>query len=222
MTAATKLRHKQIYLFEDHSDHKIQNSLKEFIYYLRFNDKKGIIDFSYASAEESIHPELSIKDNFILDAIPTSLIKNKEDNLRQRISELNNKVLIELINELDSIERKSGELTREELKLCSIVKSLLSSSEYIFLERPDQDLQFSSLKKIKQCILYEVENNKRSVFIRANDNNCWLDIATDIISKDDKKNYVRNKNPLNSQNRSKKQKETFTPTYDFTLIKKAS
>jgi len=81
MTAISKISPKQIYLFEDQQDRANQNSLKEFIYYLRFNGKKGIIDFSYASSVESIHPALSIKENFILDAVPTSLIKNKDDRV---------------------------------------------------------------------------------------------------------------------------------------------
>lgn len=218
-----------ILLFDSSTKSYQQNSLKEFIYYLKFLGKKGIIDFSYASANESIHPELSIKENFILDSVPTSLIKDKEDNLNQTISELENQYLIQLIEKLNCINRKTKELSICEKKLCSIVKSMLSNSEYIFLEAPEQYLDSEILKLIKKCLLYEVEHNKRIVFIKPNSRISWLDIATDIVSKDENNCYVKKQNPLNVKQSpvlklEKKvvEKPIKQNVYSFTLMKKAS
>lgn len=218
-----KIKQNQIYLFDTIRPHWQQNSLKEFIYFLRFNGIKGIIDFSYAASNETIHPSLSIKDNFILDSVPTSLIKNKEDNLKERIKKLNNKLLIELIDRLGKIDRKVCQLTKEEQKLCSIVKALLSSSEFIFLEKPEQGLGPYILKKLKKCLMFEVENNKRIIFIHASNNNSWLDIATEIVTKQSSGEYQYAKNPL--INRTEQLKEfprEIKPTYNFTLLKKVS
>lgn len=234
-----KLKHKQIYLFDTLQATCKQNSLKEFIYFLRFNGVKGIIDFSYAAAQETIHPTLSIKDNFILDSVPTSLIKNKEDNLNERISKLNNKLLIELINKLGAIDRKADQLTKEEQKLSSIVKALLSSSEYVFLEMPESGLGPFTLKKLKECLLFEVETNERTIFIHAKNNNSWLDITSEIVTKQKNGKYQHSKNPLlinhqkNQKNQNSDIKDTNinnvhklpTPnesTYNFTLFKKVS
>lgn len=233
---------KQIYLFNTPQQEWKQNSLKEFIYFLRFFGSKGVIDFSYASAFESTHPKLSIKDNFILDSVPTSLIKNKEDNLKERINKLNNKVLIDLINDLESIDRKTSQLNLEEQKLCSIVKSLLSSSEYIFLESPDLGLSQKTLKKIKKSLLFEVEHNNRIVFIHAKNNNSWLDIATNIVTKKGDGKYQYSSNPLVAipENKVLQQKNVIRISekskndvkelktnpkqaiYNFSLLKKAS
>lgn len=219
----------QIYLFDTESSGYQQNSLKEFIYYLKFMGKRGIIDFSYAAASESIHPGLSIKENFILDSVPTSLIKDKEDNLNQTISDLSNKHLIELIEDLNCINRKANELTKEEKKLSSIVKTLLSKSDYIFLEAPEKDLPYEILLKVKKCLLYEVEHHKRCVFIKANTQHSWLDIATDIVSKDKYNQFIKKKNPLNVKQSPVIKIEKKIPEkviskniYSFTLMKKAS
>lgn len=222
-------KNHHIYIFDCNENSYQQNSLKEFIYYLKFTGKRGVIDFSYAAASESIHPELTIKENFILDSVPTSLIKNKEDNLNQTISELHNKFLTELIDDLKCINRKTKELTSCEKKLCSIVKTLLSKSEYIFLENPDQGLDQQTLKKVKKCLIYEVEHHNRIVFINSKTQHAWLDIATDIISKDENKNFIKKINPLNIKQspvikieRKTLKKEPTKNIYNFSLMKKVS
>lgn len=220
--------HNKIYLFDDSVTGNQQNSLKEFIYFLKYTGKRGIINFSYAAANESLHPSLSIKENFILDSVPTSLIKDKEDNLNQTINQLHNKSLIDLIEMINCINRKSSELTLSEKKLCSIVKTLLANSDFIFLELPEQYLDSSTLKKVKECLVYEVENHKRTVFIKAVNQYSWLDIATDIVSKNQYKQYIQSKNPLLSFSspviklERKVEKPKSTNIYNFSLQKKAS
>jgi len=216
----TKLNFNKIYLFDDSfNQNKFSNSLKEFIYFIRFTGVKGIIDFSYSSHKDSIHHNLSLKENFILDSVPTSLIKDKDDNLRNRIEQLNNKKLVELISGLESIDRKATELTEEECKIASIVKSLLSHTDYIFLELPDQSLSFDNLNRIKECILYEVENNNRTIFLKAKNNDMWIDIATDIVTKNERQEYIHTPNALNTFNHTDKTEQK--PDFSFNLIKNA-
>lgn len=211
---------KEIFLFDDNNkNHHFNNSLKEFIYYLRFNNIKGVIDFTYSSHSDSIHPQLSIKDNFLLDSIPTSLIKEKEDNLKHNIELLNNETLVELIKFLYPLDRISQDLTREEIKIASVVKALMAHTKYIFLEKPDKDLSLEMLNKVKDCLKHEVINNNRIVFLKADNNDSWLDIATDIISRNESKEYEKFSNRLceiNNQNTTE-----FTPTYNFSFSKKA-
>lgn len=220
MTIVRKISYQQIFLFDDtYLEKNFKNSLKEFIYYLRYTGIKGVIDFSFSSNSDTIHPKLSIKDNFILDSVPKSLIKNKEDNFRFRLTELSNSVLAELIENLEPIERTISELNCEEIKLASIIKSLLSHSEYLFLEYPDQYLSTKNLKLIKEALKYEVNTNNRKVFLKPFNNDAWIDIATDIITKNEKKEYIKSQNPLSSLNNKE---ESFKPTFNFTLHNKAS
>lgn len=211
---------KEIFLFDDtHKSHRFNNSLKEFIYYLRFNNIKGVIDFTYASHSDSIHPQLSIKDNFLLDSIPTSLIKKEEDNLQHNIEMLNNETLVELIEFLNPLDRISHELTNEEVKIASIVKALMAQTKYIFLERPDKDLSLDMLNKVKECLRCEVEENNRIVFLKADNNDSWLDMATDVITRNENREYQKHANMLSEINNN--HTTDFTPTYNFALHKKA-
>lgn len=210
----------QIFLFDDSfTGNRFNNSLKEFIYYLRFNKIKGVIDFTYAAHSDSIHPQLSIKDNFLLDSVPTSLIKEKEDNLQHNIDMLNNETLVELIGSLQPLDRISKELSQEEVKLASIVKALLAKTKYIFLEKPDMDLSLEMINKVKECLKHEVIENNRVVFLKAGNNDAWLDIATDIVTRNENKEYQKNPNMLcEIATRRSVEKET---SYSFGLLKKA-
>lgn len=222
MKNVRSIARKEIYLFDDtFNHHRFNNSLKEFIYYLRYNKVKGVIDFTYASHSDSIHPQLSIKDNFLLDSVPTSLIKEKEDNLKHNIEMLDNDTLVELIEFLQPLDRICQDLTREEIKIASIVKALLAKTQYIFLEKPDKDLSLFMLNKVKQCLSHEVINNHRIVFLKADNNDSWLDLATDIVTRNEKREYEKNKNMLCEIEESVPVKEEFIPTYSFTLHKKA-
>jgi hypothetical protein len=220
MTNLRKIIYQEVYLFDDSiNEKKFKNSLKEFIYYIRFTGIKGVIDFAYSSNMDTIHPSLSIKDNFILDSVPTSLIKNKEDNFRYRLKEIENKPLVNLITTLEPIERKASELDLEQIKLASILKSLLAQTDYVFLECPDENLSIENLNKIKECLEYEVKINNRKVFIKPYNNDAWIDLATDIVTKNQKQEYVKSQNLLSQLFETK---VDVKPNYNFTLAKKAS
>jgi hypothetical protein len=220
MTNVRKIIYQEIFLFDDSfNEKKFKNSLKEFIYYLRYTGVKGVIDFAYSSDMDTIHPALSIKDNFILDSVPTSLIKNKEDNFRSRLGEIENKSLVNLISTLEPIERKADELNLEQIKLASILKSLLAQTDYIFLECPDQNLSMDNLKKVKECLEFEVKNNNRKVFIKPYNKDAWIDLATDIVTKNNKQEYIKSKNFLSELVESKVR---LAPAYRFSIVEKAS
>ena len=97
MSNVHQLKHKQILLFRPDDGPYGPNALKGFIYYLRSTGKKGIIDFAFSASSDSIHSALSIKDNLILEAVTTSLIKNSDDNLLDKINNLQSEHLTGLI-----------------------------------------------------------------------------------------------------------------------------
>lgn len=198
MTEKTKLNlTKRICFFDLKSSLVHKNALKEFIYFLRYQGKSGVIDFSFANSNGSVLPNLSLKDNFILDAISTSLIKNQDANLRQKIESLSNTYLSELIDSLYPLERMVSELKKSEIKLTAFAKSLLSSSEYIFLCNPDEGHDLQTIELMKNAISHEVKFSNRTIFISSPNKEIWLDIVTDIIHKDSKHQYIVSDNILN-------------------------
>lgn len=218
MSNVRKLNYKKIYIFDQaNKDVGIHNNLKEFLYYLKYKGESGIIDFTYSCEEDSLHKSLTIKDNFILDSIPTSLIRDGENNLNEFLKTLKNPHLVELISLLGNLNNVVKELTPENLKLSSLVKAFLSQSEYVFLVEPEAYQEISTIKTLKKCIEYEVDNNYRKIFIKPKNKDIWLDISTHIISKCDKTfNYLDYPNPLYKT----KTNNEFRSTYNFTLASK--
>ena len=219
MNNVKKLNYHSIYIFDENRNSKTSNSLKEFIYYLKFKGQSGVIDFTYSCDKDSLHQGLTIKENFILDAIPTSLIKDSENNLNEFLSKIRNPYLAELIETLGPLNQKIESLNKATLKLTSIIKALLSQSEYVFLVTPEADQDFQAIKTLKKCIEFEVDNNLRKFLIKPRNKDSWMDISTHIITKcENSHGYNDTPNPLKKLASVKE----FKPTYDFKLLKKAS
>jgi ABC-type sugar transport system ATPase subunit len=216
MTTLRRISYQNICLFDD-TDRQSSNPLKDFIFYLKSTGITGLIDFAYSNYLDSLHPKISIKDNLILDAIPKSLIKDNLNNFKQVVSEVKNPYLQNLIHGIGDINTNIKDASPETIKLTSLVKALLSEHEYIFLVNPNEYLSDKYIKVVKSCIKYEVENNLKTVFIKADVKELWCDISTHFITRDKDHFYNKSKNPLHNKTQIKTQYE---PTYDFTLIKK--
>lgn len=217
MSNVRKINYHNISLFEDNSNTTTANCLKDFLYYLKFKGNRGVIDFAYSCETDSLHPSLTIQDNFILDAVPTSLIKDGKNNLNEFLSTLKNPYLAELIEVIGPLDQKVSSLDQKTIYLTSIIKSLLSTSEYIFLVQPEKQQSFETIHLIKKCIEFEVENNFKKFFIKPCNKESWLDISTHIITKcNETHHYQESTNPLYQA----KAPKNFKATYNFSLLKK--
>ena len=183
-----------IYLFDSKNGQR--NSLKDFLYYLRFSGKRGVIDFSYANETDSLHHNMTIKENLILDSIPTSLIKENEVNLSDFLQEIKNPELIAMIAKVSNMERSIASLDKRTLKLTSLVKALLAQREMVFLVDPHSDLNAEDISLLKKCLNYESLHNNRKIFIQTSDQDCWLDTANIIIGRDAKNKFSEKSNPF--------------------------
>lgn len=200
MNNLKKLARHRIYLFEPNTISVQSNTLKEFIYFLKYIGNSQI-NFSFSSQLDTLHPELTIKENFSLDSIPTSLIKDNDNNVFDFLTQLQNPYLKELINEIGDLDRKVVELTKSEIGLTSIVKSVLSLSDYIFLNNPELHMTPSVLNTIKKCMNFEATERDRSILIKSSRRVLWPDIVTIIVSKNIKLEFIVTKNPLNQVER---------------------
>lgn len=218
MNNLRKISKNRIYLFETNSFSNQSNTLKEFIYFLKYTGISNI-DFSFSSSRDSLHSQLSIKENFTLDSIPTSLIKDSDNNVLDFLTQLKNPYLKELIVELGDLDRKTSELTKAEINLASIIKAVLSLSDYIFLEKPEDSLSKETLNLIKNCMNFESIERDRSVLIKSSRRVLWPDIVTNIVSKNKNFEYIVTKNPLNQiDKKTLIQKKVLLPEYSLKKI----
>ena len=139
---------------------------------------------------------MTIKENLILDSIPTSLIKENEVNLSDFLQEIKNPELIAMIAKVSNMERSIASLDKRTLKLTSLVKALLAQREMVFLVDPHSDLNAEDISLLKKCLNYESLHNNRKIFIQTSDQDCWLDTANIIIGRDAKNKFSEKSNPF--------------------------
>jgi hypothetical protein len=219
MNEVKHLTFPKILIFSFHKADAVSNPLKDYLLYLKFQGLRGIIDFSYSHATDSLHSSLSIKENFVLEAVPVSLIKNSESNLNEILSSQRNPYLMELIANLGCLNRVVKTLNPNEIKLVTLVKTILSKSEYVFLLNPEIELQLDHVKLIKECIFHEAINSSRKFFISPSNQESWVDISTHYVNKcSSSGEYLSTKNELNT----KMNQLDFSKPYKFKLLKQAS
>lgn len=216
MSQIRSLHSKKIYYFDGKS-HSQNNPLKEFIYFLKSKGTHENIDFSYSNSQDSLHCHLTVRENLILDSIPTSLIKNSEIDLNQFISSLKNEPLKQLFHIIGDLNQPINSLSHKQIKIASLIKVILSDSKYIFLNNPEECLGVAELEAIKKALIFEVENNQRTLLFKSKRKLLWPEIVTNIITKSPQNKFIDSPNPIHAHTRA----ET-THTYSFTLNKKAS
>lgn len=187
------------------------NALREFLRFLKISGQKGRAEFTFAGRGESLHRSLSIKENYMLDSIPTSLIKKKEDNFTELAESLANSFLKSLVEATEPLDRKLLALERSEKKLVSVVKALLGQSEFIFLDCPEQDMSPEHLDAIKSALSFEAAENGRKVYIRAANSEVWLDIATHFVCRDQGNAYSKTENAMADANNGAGENHVFEP-----------
>lgn len=179
-----KLDEYSIFLFDhaNKSAFEMPNPLKEFISFLKSNGTTGVIDFSFSAGLSSLHPSKTLKDNFILDSVPSSLIKNNEDNFQSLLRTIKNETLLELVHSLKPFDKEPKFYTDHEVSIASIVKSLLSKSKLIFIDDSQIKLDTETLEIVKKCIQIEIEQNNRKVLISTNKATKWLSITSAVVT----------------------------------------
>ena len=206
----------RIYLFDSSTaKNRYVSPLTTFINYLKVNNQNAIGDFAHAGSIETLHHNLNIKDNLLLDSIPTSLNKHQDDHLLEEIQKNTNPYLLRLIDFIRPLNRQPRDLCAKEIKIASIVKALMGNNSQVLFINPEQALPVNIVEIVKQTMAYEVKENFRTLYLNSSDPTRWLDISTDIIYRDSHKKFYKEKNVLCTL----KDEEEFSPTFDLTSHK---
>lgn len=190
----------EINLFlSDNKEYLRANPLKTFINYLRSSGSTGVLDFSN-SFEHGLHSNISISGNLMIEISSDRLFESGKRSLEKKVQNVKNKPLIELIIILDDTSRFVSDLNTKERTLVAIIKSLLTSSDYIFIQIAEEIFSSTELQLIKEAIIFEATSYNRKVFINSKNENCWSDIAT-LFTTQDKNNIFKTiTNPISKMN----------------------
>jgi ABC-type multidrug transport system ATPase subunit len=198
----TKLIEKSdILLFNNvkSSDFEEPNGLKKFTNLIKFTTKKKTFKFSFSNGSGSLHKNITIRENLDLEAIPTSISLNDKLQTKEIIANISNPHLQKMISRICPLERLPAQLNPEEFKLASLVKGILSQTDYLFLDSPDRSLSATNLELVKKCLQYEANNRQRIIIISPINESHWIDIANKVITKSGFSYEIINNNLLTDE-----------------------
>lgn len=162
-----------VYLFKKKSPE--QTVLKDLLQFVRTVSPSQSSSFSYIEASTSLHPQLSLWENFQLETGAASW-KDFHQSLAPEYS-----ALVNLLKE-PALKCKDAQVW--EKFLVSLVKGLIGPSKNLLLDMNEEMLSPFLIQHFKKSVLSTVQN--KTVFIASANTSLWLDCAHSLV---DRKEY---------------------------------
>lgn len=174
---------QNIYIVRNNCDAGHTNSLMLYINILKQSKINFTMKFSHCNTMTTLHRSITLRENFDLESLPSSITVRAEDETIKILAKIKNPHLKKMLSRITPLERTPEQLNLEEFILSSLCKSILKDSPYLFIDYPEQNLTQSNLNLVKECLLYECEARGRIIFIGTENIESWLDISEGIISR---------------------------------------
>jgi ABC-type multidrug transport system ATPase subunit len=128
------------YLFLNDPSCGHSSYLSEFIAFIKSQHSATPVNFSYVGDETNLMPKLTLNQNILMNFSPISLTNEKVKQFEDYLTHNQNAYIKKLYDKLidrDIVTQNAGP---EMKKLTSLIKALITESDYIFLENPENDL----------------------------------------------------------------------------------
>ncbi|MCY4523535.1 MAG: hypothetical protein OXB84_02225, partial [Halobacteriovoraceae bacterium] len=139
--------------------------LKDFLNFLNFINVEKPIKFSYVDADATLFPNITLKENILLESISNSLANSKEFQLREFFKRKDNKHLAKLFEKIKKLDIPSHKADMESKKLTVIIKAFLQDVDYLFFESPEKHLSGENLKIFIRALKYHVKGPDKVALI---------------------------------------------------------
>lgn len=168
-----------VYLFKKKSaEHTV---LKELLQFLRTVTPSQSSSFSYIEASTSLHPNLSLWENFQLET-GASNWKEFQQSLSPECA-----ALVNLLKE-PAVKCKDAEVW--EKFLVSLVKGMIGPSRNLLIDMNEDKLSPFIIQHFKRSVLSSVQN--KTVFIASANTSLWLDCAHSLVDRRDYEFQIEN------------------------------
>lgn len=174
-----------------------QCQLKYFLNFVKFLDLKRWTDFAYVPEESDLLPNLTLKENLFLEAIPPSLSLSKEFQLREFLQKTGNEYLLQIFKMISHPDYYPSQVDLHEKKLICLLRALLKESEFLFLEEPSLHLKENAeeISLIKLALSHESKKRNRVVIISMKKWEVWADLITKVITRVPQGRYLIQASP---------------------------
>ncbi len=162
--------------------------LNTFLTILKSLKERGPYNFSYSSSQGSLINSLTISENIVMDSISKSHFDINNFNLKTYIEQLINIAIIQLFNSITLPDLYPEKSNPEVIKIACLIKTLISTSKYIFLDHPEKYITEKNMTPLISALKYEALNNNRIIIINSS-NNCWNSVAKKEIKQEQSNNF---------------------------------
>lgn len=181
----------EIIYFDLDEQNGAKNHLKIFVNFLLQSKVKKPYRFSFVAENLNFIPSLSLEENILLDAIPTSLRSGDNFDLTDYIKATNNIHLFKLFKNISDLKVSAEEANSECKKIASLVKAILKEeSDFLFLISPEKQLAQHNYHLLKESLSYQVQNIGLTVFISSKDTKAWASLITKQVKVTSNNKYV--------------------------------
>lgn len=146
--------------------------LKELLQLLRTVSPQQGNSFSFIDAEKSLHPNLSLKENLLLESGPFS-------SWREFCGSLNPDHL-SLAKLLTHPEKSSKEAQLWEKFLVSLLKGLINPSKNLLIDMDESLFPTMLIENLKKSMISSCEKN---IYLATSNTAYWIDCAHSIVKK---------------------------------------
>lgn len=164
----------EIYLFTESGPENNFSKLNEFLSFLKYNRGNLPCKFSYVSRGDCLIPELTLNENILMDFSPNSLTAGREFQFQDFLKDQPNRDLEKLYQKIGVPHELPQHSDAQMRKLSSLIKSLISEGQFIFLEEPEKDLDEECISLFINCLKDHISRNKQNVFIFSHHLNLWM------------------------------------------------
>ncbi|PIP96520.1 MAG: hypothetical protein COW00_10165 [Bdellovibrio sp. CG12_big_fil_rev_8_21_14_0_65_39_13] len=189
MVKETKIQRSDI-LFFDSKHYTGMTELKVFLHFLNAMNVQRPFRFSFVESQALMLPQLTLKQNIMLDSMPNSFHDKNTDLLENLITQKSNPFILEIYKSLSCLDCKPNEVDQEHLKLAGLLKGLISEGDYLLLSQPEKYLSEEKLKMVIRAINLECHSQNKIAFISSPTGNTWLPHITKQVIKNDKAEFI--------------------------------
>ena len=139
--------------------------------------------FSFVSKEANLIPEMTLNQNILIDFTPNSLTESKEVQFQDFLKIQNNHALEDLYHIISLPNELPSHSDAQMKKVCTLIKTLLSEGQFIFLEEPEVDMEPETLKLFISALKEHIKDRQVNVFIYSKNLTMWMPHSHKMVER---------------------------------------
>jgi ABC-type multidrug transport system ATPase subunit len=180
----------EIYLFTYPNKNESSSKLGEFLSFLKFHKVNLPYKFSFVAAQASLIREMSLYQNILIAFSPNSLTESKEMQFEDFLKVQGNRALENLYHTISLPHELPAQSNTQMKKVCSLIKSLLSEGQFIFLEEPEVDLSPETLALFISALKQHIKDRQVNVLIYSLNLEMWMPHSHKIVERTRDYNFI--------------------------------